>query len=72
MRLALQQGIQNPTAGLCTARVIAANHIVGRPDPLEELLVHVLGTAVVGHIGQVHIDGWPRGYGGTGLWGCVP
>ena len=64
LSFAVQQSVQDPAAGLAAAAVVAAHHVVGRPHPLEELLVHVLGTAVIGHVGQVHVHrgAWGRGH----------
>lgn len=51
----VQQRVQNPAARLTATTVVPTHHIVRRPHPPKKLLVHVLGTAVIGHIGQVHI-----------------
>ena len=70
--LPLQQGVQDAPARLAAARVVPAHHVVGGPDPPEELLVHVLGAAVVRHVGQVYVDRRAGGDGRARLLGGVP
>lgn len=71
LSFAFQQGIQDSTARLSTAWVIPTHNIVRSPHSLKEFLVHILGTAVVGHIGQVNIDWWSRGDSRTGFLGVI-
>ena len=76
MSFALEQRVQDSTAGFSTARVVPAHHVVRSSYSLEEFLVHILGTAVVGHIGQVDIDGRSGGdsrarFLGVVSWKCT-
>lgn len=57
LSLAVKQRIQNPAAGFSVGGVVAAHHVVRSTHSLEELLVHILGTAVIGDVGQVYVDG---------------
>jgi len=53
----VQQRVEDASAGLAARLVVPGDHVVRGANALEELLVHVLGVAVVGNVGQVHING---------------
>lgn len=67
LSFAIQQSIKDSSAWFTTRCVVTAHHVVRRPNAFEKLLIHVLGTAVVGNVSQVHINGKSRSSCGARL-----
>ena len=67
LSLPVQQRVEDTATRFAARAVVPADHVVRRADALEELLVHVLGAAVVGDVGQIHVDGGAGGSGGARL-----
>ncbi len=55
--LSFQQSIKDSPTGLLSCLIIATDHIVGGAHPLEELRIHILGTAVIRDVNQIHVHG---------------
>lgn len=57
LSLSFQQSIKDSPAGLLSCLIIATDHIVKGAHPLKELSIHILGTAVIGDVNQIHVHG---------------
>lgn len=60
LRFPFQECIQHRAARFAVRCIIPAHNIVRCSNPLEELRIGVLPTAVVGDVCQVHVDRWPH------------
>lgn len=61
MLLAGQQCVQDGSHALLLALVLATDDVAERTHALEELLIHQVGAAPTGQVGQVQVDrglGW--------------
>lgn len=67
LRLPFQERIQHCTAWFSIGCVIPTHNIIRRSNPLEELWICVLSTAMVGDVRQVHIDRWAHGHSEAAL-----
>lgn len=67
LRLPFQERIQHCTAWFSIGCIIPTHNIIRCSNPLEELRICVLSTAMVGDVCQVHIDRWTHGHRQTAL-----
>lgn len=67
LRLPFQKCIQHCTAWLSVGCIVPTHNIIRCSNPLEELWICVLPTAVVGDVGQVHVDRWTHRHRQTAL-----